>query len=274
MKRTWFIFLIIAAMLTGILGCAPTEADVTGTPDATETPDAEETPVELLVSAAASLTDVMAEVALFYKDFAPRVTITYIFGNSGSLQTQIEEGAPVDVFLSAGNKQMSALEEGGLLLDGTNTEWIENKVVLIVPKESELDLTSFEDVALDTVKMVALGEPEGVPVGLYSAQVFTTLGILDAVNKKANYGSDVRQVLTWVEYGEVDCGVVYATDAATSDEVTVICHAPEESCDRILYPAAVIGSTVYPDEAKAFLEFLKTPGMADLFESYGFMPLA
>jgi molybdate transport system substrate-binding protein len=257
---------------TATTAAATTAAAAETTAETTVATEAAE-PVELLVSAAASLTDVMAELAEDYKDVNPDITITYTFGSSGALQNQIEEGAPADVFLSAGKKQMNALSEKDIPLEGTEKDLLENKIVLIVPKGNAKGITSFEDVATDLVSMVALGEPTGVPVGQYSAQIFTNLGIIDEVTAKANYGSDVRQVLTWVENGEVDCGVVYMTDAMTSELVDVVAIAPEGSTDKIIYPAAVIGTTEYPDQAKAFLDYLSTDRAAAIFEKYGFSVL-
>ena len=231
-------------------------------------------PAELLVCAAASLTDVMAELAEAYKAVAPNVILTMTFGSSGALQTQIEEGAPANLFLSAGKKQMKALAEKELLLDGSSIDLLENTVVLIVPAASTLGLTSFEDVGTDKVKLVALGEPEGVPVGQYSKQVFESLSLWDAVSQKANFGSDVRQVLSWVESGEVDCGVVYSTDAKTTDQVSVVATAPAGSSDRIIYPAAVIKASEKPDASLAFLAYLQTPEAMAIFEKYGFSPAA
>lgn len=227
-------------------------------------------PVELTILAAASLTDVTKEIADLYKEIAPNVTLTFSYGASGALQTQIEEGAPADLFLSAATKQMEALDEKKLLLDGTKKDLLLNKVVLIVPKDSTIGLTSFEDVGTDKVNTIALGEPEGVPVGQYSEEIFTNLGILDKAKEKANYGSDVKQVLTWVESGEVDCGIVYSTDAMVSEKVSVVCEAPEGSHKDIIYPAAVIASSTHPEEAKAFLAFLSTDNVAKTFEKYGF----
>ena len=267
----------LAASLAGCGGGASSSAPSSGAPSSSvpesSAPSASEPagePVELVVAAAASLTDVAAELADAYKTVAPNVTITYTFGSSGALQTQIEEGAPADVFFSAALKQMTALEEKDLIDASTKKELLENKVVLIVPKDSALGLASFEEVGTDKVKTVALGEPTGVPVGQYSEEIFTTLGILDAVKAKANYGSDVRQVLTWVESGEVDCGVVYATDAATSDDVTVVCTAPEGSCQPVIYPVAVVKASKQAEAAKAYVDFLSTPEAAALFEKYGF----
>lgn len=229
-----------------------------------------EEPAELTVLAAASLTDATTELAELYKKVAPNVTLTFSYGASGALQTQIEEGAPADLFLSAASKQMNALDEEGLLLSDTRVDLLLNKIVLIVPANSTLGLTSFEEVGEDTVKTIALGEPDGVPVGQYAEQVFTNLGILDVVKAKANYGSDVKQVLTWVESGESDCGVVYATDAQISSKVTIVCEAPEGSHEDIIYPAAVIGTSASPEAAKAFLDYLSTEEAASVFKEYGF----
>lgn len=225
---------------------------------------------ELVVAAAASLTDVAAEIAKMYKTVEPNVTITYTFSSSGALQTQIEEGAPVDVFMSAAKKQMTALEQKGLIKEDTKKELLVNKVVLITPKDSTKEIKSFEDIATDKVLKIALGEPNSVPVGQYSEEIFTSLGILDKVKVKSNYGNDVRQVLTWVESGEVDCGVVYATDATSSDKIKVVCEAPKDSHKPAIYPVAVLKSSKYKVEAQAFLDFLSTTEVVNTFKKYGF----
>jgi molybdate transport system substrate-binding protein len=165
---------------------------------------------------------------------------------------------------------MNALEEKKLLLQDTRKDLLMNKIVLIVPKDSTLGLSSFDDVSTDKVKTIALGEPEGVPVGQYAEQIFTSLGTLDTVKAKVNYGSDVKQVLSWVETGEVDCGVVYATDAKSSDKVSIICEAPEGSHDQVVYPAAVLENSASQEEAKAFLEYLSSDKAKTVFEEYGF----
>ena len=235
-----------------------------------ETADAPK--VELLVSAAASLTDVMPKIAEAYAAVAPNVTLTFTYGASGALRTQIEEGAPSDVFISASQSHMTTLVDEGLILEGSNRNLLENKVVLIVPKASTLGLTGFEALGTDAVSMVAMGEPTAVPAGQYAQEVFESLGIWEAVSAKANFGSDVRQVLTWVESGEVDCGVVYMTDAMTSDQVTVVATAPEGSCTPIIYPAAALAATTQPEAALAFLDFLKSDTATALFAEYGFAP--
>ena len=155
-------------------------------------------------------------------------------------------------------------------MDDTKKDLLVNKIVLIVPKNSSLSISKFADIASDQVKKIALGEPKGVPVGAYSEEVLTNLGILDAVKGKAVLGSDVRQVLSWVESGEVDCGIVYATDAAISDKVKVIAVAPENSHKPVIYPVAVLKSSKQQDAAKAFLDYLSSAEAKQIFEKYGF----
>lgn len=248
------IILLIILLLSG---CA---AEKTNTPEK----------IELIVAAATSLTDVAVEIADMYKAVAPDITITYTFGSSGALQTQIEEGAPVDIFMSAAKKQMTALKEKGLLNETTIKELLVNKVILITPKDSTKGISSFDDIADEKVSTIALGEPGSVPVGQYSEEIFTTLKILDKAKAKANYGSDVRQVLTWVETGVVDCGVVYATDAATSDTISIVCEAPEGSHKPVIYPVAALKNSKYSAEAQAFLDYLSSAEVINVFKNYGF----
>ncbi len=236
----------------------------------TAEPTAEQEPVELTILAAASLTDVCNEIKTLYEEANPNVTLNFSYGSSGALQTQIEEGAPADVFFSAATKQMTALDEEGLMNSDSIVNLLENKIVLIVPADSDTDLSSFEEVATDKVTMIGLGEPESVPVGQYSEEVFTSLNILDAVKAKANYGSDVRTVLSWVETSAVDCGIVYATDAYTSENVKIVAEAPEGSCKQVIYPAGVVKASENADAAEAFVEYLQTEDTLTLFESYGF----
>ena len=226
--------------------------------------------VELTILAAASLTDVCDELKVQFEKQTPSVTISISYGGSGALQTQIEEGAPADVFMSAAMKQMTALNDEGLMDSDSIVQLLENKVVMIVPKESDMSVSSFEDAATDAVAMIGLGEPGSVPVGQYSEEIFESLGILDAVKEKANYGSDVRTVLSWVETAAVDCGVVYATDAYTSEDVKIVCEAPEGSCSKVLYPVGVVAASEHPGEAAAWLAFIQSEASMELFESYGF----
>lgn len=227
--------------------------------------------VEVNVSAAASLTDVMGQLATAYQAIDPNVTLTFNFEASGTLQTQIEEGAPADLFISAAQKQMKALDEKGLVASATKVDLLENKVVLVVPATAtDSAIKSFEDVAKEDVKVVAIGDPESVPAGQYAQEVFTSLNIWDAVSAKATLGKNVREVLAWVESADADCGVVYATDAAITEGVKVIAEAPEGSCDRIVYPAAVLTNATQPEAAQGFLDYLQTAEATALFEAAGF----
>ena len=247
-----------------------TEAATAETSETEATTEQTAEKTELTILAAASLTDVMEEIKTMY-EADHNVSLTFSFAGSGALQTQIEEGAPADVFVSAAKKQMKALSEESLMKDETVCSLLENKVVLIVPKGSELTLSSFEDVKNDEVKMIGIGEVESVPAGQYAKTVFTNLNMWDEVEAKANFGTDVRTVLGWVETSAVDCGVVYATDAYSSDEVRIVAEAPEGSCDPVIYPAGVIASSKNAEEAAAFVDFLKTDEAMAVFERYGFV---
>lgn len=260
-KSTKLMAVVLAAacVMTAFAGCGTKET-------AAE-------PTELTILAAASLTDVCNEIKDLYEAEHENVTLNFSYGASGALQAQIEEGVGADIFLSAATKQMNALNEEGLMDSDSITELLENKVVLIVPAESTTDLNSFEEVATDKVKMIGLGEPESVPVGQYSEEIFTSLGILDQVKAKANYGSDVRTILSWVETSAVDCGVVYATDAYTSEDVRIVAQAPEDSCKRVIYPVGIVKESANPEAATEFVAYLQEEETIALFEKYGFTGL-
>ncbi len=233
--------------------------------------DSSKEPVELHIAAAASLTDVMKELAADYEKEHSNVKITFNFGSSGALQQAIENGGQTDIFFSAAQKQMDALEKSDNLANDTRTDLLINKIVLIVPADSTKNLKDFNDLTRDDIQHIALGEPKGVPVGQYSEEILTKLNILDAVKAKAVYGSDVRQVLSWVESGEADCGVVYATDAAVSgDKIKIICEAPEGSHKPVIYPVAIIKDSKHMDEDKDFLKFVTSDKGKAAFEKYGF----
>ena len=249
---------LVAATVLGLAGCGR---------------DKEPSSTELTLLAAASLTDACDQLKEQYEAEHPGVTLTFSYGASGTLQTQIEEGAPADVFISAAEKQMNALVEEDLIDSGSVQELLENKVVLIVNSDSDLDLASFEEVAQDKVAMIGLGEPKSVPAGQYAEEAFTSLGILDVVQQKANYGTDVRTVLSWVEAGEVDCGVVYATDAYSTELVKIVAQAPEGSCARVIYPVGITKDSANRSEAEEFVLFLQSQEAAECFEKYGFSVL-
>lgn len=226
--------------------------------------------VQLTVFAAASLTETLNEISEQYKTVAPNVELVFNFDSSGTLKTQIEEGADCDLFLSAAQKQMNALQDEDLINADTRIDLLENKVVLAVPEGNPADIQSFEDIGTDKCKLVALGNDD-VPVGSYSIEILTNLGILDELESgnKITYGSNVKEVTTQVKEAAADCGIVYATDAFSAGLETVD-QATAEECRQVIYPAALTASTAHAEEAQAFLDYLTTDDAAAIFESVGF----
>ena len=225
---------------------------------------------DVTVSAAISLKDALDAIESAYTALHHDVTLSVNYGASGTLQLQIEQGAPVDVYISAAPKQMDALASKGLLLPGTRKDLLRNGIVLIVPQSSTLGIANFQDLLKTDVKRVALGEPVTVPAGKYAQEVLTQLGIYSQVNAKAVLAKDVRQVLTYVETGDVDAGIVYTTDAMSSNRVKVVATAPPDSHEPVIYPVAVIKTTKDPAAAKAFEDFLSGPQARAIFQKYGF----
>lgn len=236
---------------------------------------------ELVVFAAASMTEALNEIAVNYKKVEPDVTLVFNFDSSGTLKTQLCEGAEADIFISAGQKQMNEIDitadasvntEGNdLVMDGTRFDLLTNTVVLVVPSDSTADISSFEDVAGDKVSLMALGNSD-VPVGQYAHDVFEYLGIWQKLNDqgKITFASNVKEVLAQVEASAVDCGVTYISDAVTSDGVRVAASAPEGSHKPVCYPAAALKGAKSPEAALAFLEYLKGEECAEVFKRIGF----
>jgi len=221
------------------------------------------------VSAAISLKGALDQLGREYERDHPGAQITFNYGASGTLQHQIEQGAPVDLFIPAAQKQMDALQTAGLILNDTRQNIVANDLVLIAPSNSD-NIHTFQDLAKSVVKTVAIGEVATVPAGMYAQQTLEHLGLWDAVQKKAVYAKDVRQVVTFVATGNADAGLVYRTDAQTSPKIRTIFTAPPSSHDPIVYPAAVLKNSKAPDAARAFLEFLETPHALEIFKTYGF----
>ena len=224
---------------------------------------------EILVLAAASLTDVLTELANNYKTETGTI-VTFSFASSGELQSQIESGAPADIFFSAAQKQMDALQQKDLIDTNTRKDLLENKVVLIAPSNSKLNIKSFTDITNADVTKIGLGEPKSVPVGQYSEEILSNLSILDTIKQKAVYGSDVRNVLSWVEIGEVDCGIVYATDAKIAKDINIIAEAPEGTHKKVIYPIAIIKSSQNKEEALKFIDYISSDKSIETFKAYGF----
>lgn len=228
----------------------------------------EDKTIELNISAAASLKEAMADLEAAYTSKNPEVSFVINYGSSGSLQQQIEQGAPCDLFISAGEKQMTALEEEGLLLDGTNKDLVKNSLVLVTSNDSKI--SSIDSLNSDAVSKIALGEPSSVPAGKYADETLTSLAIKDSLNNKLVFAKDVKEVLAWTASGNADAGFVYLSDALSSDGVKIVETISEEYHSPITYPVAIIKDSDDIDAAKAFEDFLFTDESQEIFEKYGY----
>lgn len=224
----------------------------------------------LLVGAAASLQNALQELDPIFERNNSGVAINYNFAASGPLQRQIEQGAPIDVFVSAATPQMNALERANLLLPGTRRNLLTNRLVLIVPSNSSLGLTGFRQLTNSNVRKIAVGEPRSVPAGKYAEEVLTNLGILNSLRSKFVYGNSVRNVLSAVESGNADAGIVYLTDAKISNQVRQVATAPSNLHSPIVYPIAVVRASRHPQTARAYAQFLRSGAAQTVFRRYGF----
>ena len=269
---------IYCALLAGLLifaaGCASQGAinSTASAPASSQVQSKAEEKVELMVSAAASLTDCMNELKTAYTAEHANITITYNFASSGSLQQQIEQGAPCDIFFSAGKKQMKALQDKSLLVTDSVKDVLQNRVVLITPKNGK-KIESFQDLTKADIKKIAVGEPKTVPVGQYTTQIFDNMKLTSALSSKIVYASDVRQVLSWVETENVQAGVVYETDAKISDKVQICAVAPDDSHDKVIYPIGIVKASKQADAAKQFVDYLLGADAKKIFMKYGFTSL-
>ena len=271
--RKVFACVTMCSMVLSLSGC--------GTSQATEMKEnAEAAEATLNVFAAASMTETLTEIQEMYKEVAPNVTLVFNFDSSGTLKTQIQEGADCDVFISAAQKQMNQLDKDadpevnteGLdyVLEGTRINLLENKVVLAVPDGNPKGIESFADLGTDKLSLLALGN-EDVPVGQYSEEILTNLGMLDQLEQenKITYGSNVKEVTTQVSEAAADAGIIYATDAYSAG-LSVVAQADDTMCKQVIYPAAVLNISENQDAAEAFLDYLKTDDCMKVFEEVGF----
>ena len=297
MKKA-FALAAVFALAFSLAGCgggassaaSPSSAASAGSGAASASASQTETeaePVELTVFAAASLTETLNQIAEDYKAVAPNVTLTFNFDSSGTLKTQIQEGAVCDLFLSAGQKQMDQLDKTAdasvntegldFVAEGTRVNLLENKVALCVAEGSDASIASFDDLAKaleNSDILMAMGNSD-VPVGQYTQQILAYYGLDEealANAGKITYGSNVKEVTTQVTEGSVDCGVVYCTDAYSAG-ITPLDYATEEMCGQVIYPAAVLNISQHSEEAQAFLDYLQTDAAMQVFEEVGFSPV-
>lgn len=228
---------------------------------------------ELTISAAASLTDALTEISKSFESEHPGLKIYSNFGASGILQKQIEKGSPVDVFISASAKQVDALQAKGLLHNDTRSNILTNEIVLVIPANATYKVEKFDDLLSSDVKWLAIGNPDSVPVGQYSQETLKKLGLWKQVAPKSVYGETVRQVLNYVERGEVSAGIVFVSDLTISKKVKIAAIAPDGSHSPITYPAVVIKSSQNKELATEFIKYLKSDEAKKIFEKYGFKPV-
>lgn len=221
---------------------------------------------ELFISAAASLQEVLTEAGKDYQDKNPDVKLTFNFASSGTLQRQIEQGAPVDIFISAGQKQMNELEAKKLLIPGTREDLIGNELVLITGIDKSIEI---KDLANSEITKIAIGTPETVPAGQYAQEVLANYQMWELLQDKLILAKDVKQVLAYVETGNVEAGFVYLSDTVNSDNIKVT-RLPSDSHSPIVYPAAQILEGKNKEQAEKFLEYLDSPSAQQIFQQYGF----
>ncbi len=272
MKKLLLVAILVAVVVVSVGSCSAGFLDFLGSSDSSNNATTNLTDHEVNLAAAASLKNVYDEklIPMFEKKY-PGVKVTPTYASSGDLQTQIENGLKADIFMSAANKQMNALAEEDLVDNKTNLQFLENKVVLIVPANSNSNISSFNDLK-NVSGNIAIGDPESVPAGQYAKQVLNHTGIWDDVQSKLSLGTDVTAVLNQVAQGSADCGIVYSTDAKSMpDDVKVVCEASDDVLDTpVIYPVAVLKNSTDSDAANAFMDFLQTKEAKDVFVEYGF----
>jgi molybdate transport system substrate-binding protein len=227
----------------------------------------------ITVSAAISLKNAFEEIGKIYEPMH-HAKIIFNFGASGNLLKQIAGGAPVDIFASAAKKDMDEAEKQGFIIPDTRTNFAGNEVVLIVPADAKTSLKSFEGLSSAEIKRIAAGNPKTVPAGRYADEVFHYYNILDSIKEKLIFTENVRQALDYVVRGEVDAGVVYATDAAIEAKtVRIVATAPESSHKPVIYPIAVVKGAKNKPAAMAFIALLQSAQGKEILKKYGFQAI-
>lgn len=274
MKKKLSIFLCIVLCMV-FIGCGnqksntstTSKSDTTASKTSEDSKNKEEN-IELTISAAASLKEAMGDIEPLFTKKYPNIKLTFNFGSSGSLQQQIEQGAPADVFISAGQKQMKALQSESLMVDDTCKDLVLNKLVLVGPSDTKI--TSINDLNTDAVQKITVGEPTSVPAGKYADEVLKNVKIYDSVSSKLVFAKDVKEVLAWSTSGNADVGFVYLSDALSNKSSKIIETISDDLHSSITYPMGVVKSTKHADEAKNFTSFLSSEDSKAIFEKYGY----
>lgn len=286
-KRLVSCMLVLAMAVSMFAGCGKKDDTTVKDEKKQEESKEDEEPIELIVFAAASMTETLTQLGDDYMKEHKNVTIQYNFDSSGTLKKQIQEGADCDIFISAGQKQMNQLDKDAsadvntegldFVLEGTRFDILENKVALVVPEGNPAGINSYEDLkaklADGSIKM-AMGNSD-VPVGQYTQKILAYFGLNEdelATAGALTYGSNVKEVTTQVSEAAVDCGIIYATDAYSAN-LKVVDTATKDMCGQVIYPAAVMKTTKNEEAAKAFLKYLTEDTANKVFEGVGFTPI-
>lgn len=227
--------------------------------------------VELIISAAASLTDVAEEISTAFNKENEHITVTYNFGSSGSLVSQIQEGAPADIFLSASKKDMDTLADGDLIVADSRFVFAGNSLVVIAPKDSALELSSLDDIATVEAANIIIGDTTTTPIGRYTKESFENINAWSAVEGKLVFATTVNQILTHVQDGNAELGVSFKTDAMRNDEVKALLDIDPSLHGAITYPAAVIKDSQQQEAASLYINFLASEEGKQILASHGFL---
>ncbi|WP_322922481.1 molybdate ABC transporter substrate-binding protein [Paenibacillus campi] len=270
-RHRFMLTMLMLTVLTLLLSaCTSNNNSSSSRTGSSGNPSGNNQPVELTISAAASLTDSLTEIQALYAKKFPNVKLTFNFGASGTLQKQIEQGAPADLFLSAGSKQMQALVAAKLIAPDHTLNLLTNELVLVVPKGSSSVPAAITDLTGNNIKRIAIGTPESVPAGMYAKQALEKADVWDTLQPKLVQTKDVKQVLSYVETGNADAGFVYKTDALEAKGVQIAFTTSADSHDPIVYPIGVLSSTTHREDAALFYAYLQTKEALAVFAKYGF----
>jgi len=253
-------YLILLSIFTLFTGC--TSLSQPSTPN-----------VELTISIAASLTDVMNEAKINFRKEYPNIKINYNIGGSGTLEQQIELGSPVDIFISAATDKMDTLQKKGLLLTNSRKNLLSNELVLISPSDLNINFNGLQSLAEPTFQHIAIGDPSTVPAGKYAKQALEHATIWDTIQPKLVPTKDVRQVLTYVETENTEAGIVYLSDVMNNQKVKVVSKIDTTWYSPIIYPMAIIRDSKHKNEAQLFENYLNSKDGHELLKKYGFKPI-
>jgi molybdate transport system substrate-binding protein len=272
MKKKLLILLALFSLFLAI-GCVGNKSESPNTTDTpvTATTSAIAVPEAITVSGAASLTEAFTNIASKFEKENPGTKVNLNFGSSGNLRMQVEGGAPVDVFASADENQINILSNKSLIINSSRKDFAHNSLVLIVPKSSTLNITNIKDLANPNVQKISIGNPGTVPVGDYSLLALTEAGLWNQLKNKAVLAEDVKQVLVYVERGDVDAGFVYLTDAKTAQPGTIKIVTSVPVSTSISYPIAVVSSSTHKEKAQKFIDLVTGKDGQDILNTYGFV---